>query len=69
MVLIVEYCGRYVVLTVAYCYRYVVLTVLDNTDSDGDGESDCLLGHVIIDLENLHPERGFHGSFPLSDMV
>lgn len=46
-----------------------MLTVLDNTDNDGDGESDCLLGHVVIDLDNLDPERGYHGSFPLSDMV
>lgn len=46
-----------------------MLTVLDNTDDNEDGESDCLLGHVVIDLDNLDPESGYHSSFPLTDMV
>lgn len=46
------------------CYRYVVFTVLDHGTDD-----DSLLGHVVVDLENLDIEQGYHGTFPLSDMV
>ena len=44
--------------------RYVVFTVLDHGSED-----DSLLGHVVVDLDNLDIERGYQGAFPLSDMV
>ncbi|XP_067930508.1 synaptotagmin-1-like [Watersipora subatra] len=43
--------------------RYVVFTVLDQSTETGS-----LLGHVVIDLDNLDTEHGYHGPFSLSDM-
>lgn len=45
-------------------YRYIVLTVLDQAS-----EQDSLLGHVVIELDNLDVDNGFRGNFQLSDMV
>ena len=42
----------------------MVFTVLDHGSED-----DSLLGHVVVDLDNLDIERGYPGAFPLSDMV
>ena len=53
----------FIQLCLPHC-RYVVLTVID----DGS-EPECLLGHVVIDLDNFNTEVEFRGSFQLSDMV
>jgi len=47
-----------------YSFRYIVLTVIDQSSPD-----DALLGHVVIDLDNLDVAHGYRGSFPLADMV
>jgi len=36
---------------------------------DQSSPDDALLGHVVIDLDNLDVEHGYRGSFPLADMV
>lgn len=42
----------------------MVFTVLDESSDD-----DTLLGHVVLDLDNLDIENGYQGAFALSDMV
>lgn len=46
-------------------YRYVVLHVIDESQQEGN-ES---LGQVIVDLDLLDPERGYHGTHKLADLV
>ena len=61
---------EFMVINICFCVhffpsRYVILHIIDQ---DYAGENDSL-GQVIIDLDNLDPNTGYHGSFALADLV
>ena len=48
-----------------YFPRFIIFHVIDRDKSSSNDS----LGQCIVELTNMDPERGIHGSYPLADLV